>query len=426
MVCVACLLAPMFAAVSSSQQPFVSCTNIWAAYCVNHRKITTVHLMSTVRIARYLTLLLCWPVVLQEIWWDGLAACTGTTTHRGAADGSAMSQHPCALRLAANSCLANACVHLMSQPLRALEEASARAVHVLLLAEVWDLLPWQLQQLEAACAGDGSEDVGASRSRSSSSSEVGLGRDKHDSSSSGGGGAASICLTSSSSSSSSQSGVWWSEQVYLDMPLLPPSHIGAAGEGEAGSSSSSRSSSSTLPAVTLERLQLVTCAMGQAQPDRMSSAALLLTLLLQRADPGLRSQYLGGPWGSLMLHTLAEAPERERSHQAACGWVQPQFVCDAELALEVVKVVAQGVGSGEMVFAVHRAATSSLLALAWAHLEVVQQQEGATSHSMPQDDAWSLVATVGAYHAHTYPLGERGIAWVRADLCRVFAATKVH
>jgi hypothetical protein len=332
--------------------------------------------------------LLCCPAaVLQDIWWDDLAACSGTLLQMTSASGSAWSQHPCALRLAANSSPANACAHLQSKTLEAVEDITENAVHVLLLAEVWDLLPWQLQQLEAACAGDGSK--GGSSSSSSSSSSSGQ-----------------LARTPSS---------WWADETFLDAPLLPI-HRGTAGSSGTGNSS-------PLPAVTLQQLQLVTCAMGQGYAAGMHSASLLLTLLLQRADPGLRVEYLGGPWGSLMMHTLAEATQREQLHGASCGLVEPLLPCNEEEALDDFKRFVQGLWQVADT-AVEFAAASSLVVLAWTHLEVQQQQqeeeeeEGAGGDKEPLDCHGYVLTTVqGAYKPDVHPLGEKGCSQQQGHTC---------
>jgi hypothetical protein len=59
-----------------------------------------------------------------------------------------------------------------------------------------------------------------------------------------------------------------------------------------------------LPPVTRQQLQLVLGVVVGAGGDMLASAALLLVLLLQRADPGLRAAFLSGPEASLLLSTL--------------------------------------------------------------------------------------------------------------------------
>jgi hypothetical protein len=320
------------------------------------------------------------------------------------------------------------------------DEHSAKAVHLLLLAELWDLLPWQLQQLEAACVGDGSEDAGSSSgssaggsgdasssgnervdclASSSSSGGGGLGDGGHGSGS-GEGNTCPTTTTSSSSSSGSDSqsamhpGSWWSAEVHLDMPLLP-AHRGAASSKQAGSySSSSSASSNMLPAVTLQRLQLVTCAMAQAQPGCIYSAALLLTMLLQRAGPGLRAEFLGSPWGSLMMHTLAEVWTKEDVQGAACGFVRPPLPCDAEEALGDFRCIVRGVRQKGVDLTAMPAATSSLLVLAWTHLEVQQQeqqqqqQEEEDTGFIQAGSGYPLATVAAVYGGDVYPLGKKG------------------
>jgi hypothetical protein len=59
-----------------------------------------------------------------------------------------------------------------------------------------------------------------------------------------------------------------------------------------------------LPPVTRQQLQLVVSAVVQADWEALHKALLLLVLLLQRADPGLRAAFLNGPEASLLLVTL--------------------------------------------------------------------------------------------------------------------------
>jgi hypothetical protein len=142
---------------------------------------------------------------------------------------------------------------------------------------------------------------------------------------------------------------------YLEVPLLP----------QHGSPPGSHSA----PPVTLEQLQLVTRALSATMGPGLSTASLLQALLLQRAAPGLRAQFLSSPAGSLWLDTLVSAPEKDRRCRGSPGWR-----CSAHLSVSTAKAellaAVQGVNQGVQWFVVP-AATASLLSLAWAHLEVV-------------------------------------------------------
>jgi hypothetical protein len=59
-----------------------------------------------------------------------------------------------------------------------------------------------------------------------------------------------------------------------------------------------------LPPVTRQQLQLVLGLLVNTGGRTFSTAAVLLVLLLQRADPGLRAAFLNGPEASLLLVTL--------------------------------------------------------------------------------------------------------------------------
>jgi hypothetical protein len=58
------------------------------------------------------------------------------------------------------------------------------------------------------------------------------------------------------------------------------------------------------PPVTRQQLQLVLRVLVQSGGTAFTTAALLLVLLLARADPGLRAAFLNGPEASLLLVTL--------------------------------------------------------------------------------------------------------------------------
>jgi hypothetical protein len=77
----------------------------------------------------------------------------------------------------------------------------------------------------------------------------------------------------------------------VDWLLLPPQGVEWGPEGQ------------QLPPVTLQQLQLAMCGLAYADAYAAPTAALHLALLLQRADPGLRAEFLGGPGGNSTLAT---------------------------------------------------------------------------------------------------------------------------
>jgi hypothetical protein len=198
------------------------------------------------------------------------------------------------------------------------ERFCRKALHVLLVAQLWDLWPWQLAQLQQAsgsrhltpAAAAAARNVGSSSACSAGSVTVGSSSNSSNSSSGGCGGGCSGSSGGSSRSSSSRDDVPIGESpgasgyaeeglaaldsdIYrslsMDWPLLPDSSdaLPLCGPG--------------LPPVTLQQMQLAVSALGCTDVLRATSAALLLALLLQRADPGLRADFLGGTGGTALL-----------------------------------------------------------------------------------------------------------------------------
>jgi hypothetical protein len=148
--------------------------------------------------------------------------------------------------------------------------------------------------------------------------------------------------------------------LYLLVPLLPK---GVCTHGQPSGSPSA-------PPVTLQQLQLVTHVLSCVMGIGLSTAGLLQALLLQRAGPAVRAEFLGSPAGSMWLDTLVSAPDKDRRCPGYSGWRcflgLPISKARAEL-LAAVQGAQQGLSWCTM-----PAATTSLLSLAWAHLEVVQ------------------------------------------------------
>jgi hypothetical protein len=87
-------------------------------------------------------------------------------------------------------------------------------------------------------------------------------------------------------------GAWRSvlQETAIGLPWLPSTQGGA-----------SIQQGGQQQLVTLEQLQLALCGLSHASVMGAPSAALLLALLLQRAGPGLRAEFLGGPGGTALL-----------------------------------------------------------------------------------------------------------------------------
>jgi hypothetical protein len=161
--------------------------------------------------------------------------------------------------------------------------------------------------------------------------------------------------------------------------------VGAASSKASGSSSSS--SSSGVAPVTLQRLQLVTSILIQGHWANFYPAMLLLSLLLQRADAGVRAQFLGGPWGSYFLDVLVTVPPHRWDGEEPMAWraTDPrrsgngirQQVWTA-LQMHVPRHGWRGLPS----------ATSCLLSLTWAHLAVAPGCDVATAA-----EGWAVLGT---------------------------------
>jgi hypothetical protein len=133
--------------------------------------------------------------LLQDIWWHALATCISALAQKGQVHRPGL-KHPCAKRLAAYSCPRYLPELLANEGKADLEAHTSFALHVLLMAELWDVWPWQLEQLQAATkAGSSSSGSGSGSSSSSSrgsssrgNSSTSSGTDGCSSSSGGGGG----------------------------------------------------------------------------------------------------------------------------------------------------------------------------------------------------------------------------------------------
>jgi hypothetical protein len=212
---------------------------------------------------------------------------------------------------------------------------------VLLLAQLWDLLPWQVKQLQEAddrgcdavatataaaaaapatapyassqCAADvSSESAYSSSSRGGSSSGASSGGR-------GGTGGRGADAWWSSSSGYVSGGAYrivgpWLPGHFIEWPSRPPHDWGVSTAGDA----------CTGP-VTLKQLQLAVSALACAPGTWACSPALLLALLLQRADPGLRAEFLGGPGGTALL-AAAQYWGNFSSRSPTGVWKQPTLV----------------------------------------------------------------------------------------------------
>jgi hypothetical protein len=347
--------------------------------------------------------------VLQDFWWHSLGTCIRGLKLQSILKAGIGPVHPCVRRLAAycSQAFSDQLVQPVAQ--RKLAVNAAQLVHVLLVRELWELLPWQLQWL--AAHGSAVRGAGAAASEEQGG-DWGSGSDTGSDSS------------SSSSSSSSRDGVQGREAssdnavqesaavtgystmgVQMDVPVLPQ-HVGeAVGSNAAG-------------AVTLQQLQVATCAMCFTIRGGDYSAVLLLSLLLQRVDPGLRAEFLGGPCGSLMLHELSGVSRvRATPGGHPIGWLVTHPGVTPEQTRQQLVAVLNKEPLRELPMQVVTSAEASLLALVWAHLEVRPIPEGGLCHpgSSEMERVHVLGTHSGVYSTPRADLGEQGLA--ACDAC---------
>jgi hypothetical protein len=148
----------------------------------------------------------------------------------------------------------------------------------LLVAELWQLWPWQMKLLEAAAVAEA-----ADATAEAEAGQVVEGQQEAVPAARAAGGVQEVHAATASIAIGSGSS--------LPFPFVPRVLLGS-------------SSPASLPPVTRQQLQLVLQVLVQADAVRFGAASLLLVLLLQRADPGLRAAFLNGPEASLLLVTL--------------------------------------------------------------------------------------------------------------------------
>jgi hypothetical protein len=243
----------------------------------------------------------------QECWWRALATYTtklaGTTAAAAAAAITPphLPKHPSKFCLPYHVNQAYKYQLPSDLPLYVQTGGVQIALHVLLVAQLWEVWPWQLEQLQAAAAVASPATPMSAASSSSNTADAG--------------GVDMTCSSDGSSSSSSSSRqvvpAHWAPSMLrnpklppcaetwpivlkatgIEWPLLPPHGAGSVQPG-----------AKELPPVELQQLQLAVSALSHGGDSEVAgSAALLLALLLQRADPGLRAPFLAGPGGTALL-----------------------------------------------------------------------------------------------------------------------------
>jgi hypothetical protein len=381
-------------------------------------------------------------LVLQEFWWYALATCSKVMAEQNALFADLSPVHPCVRRLAA-CCRPAYAAKILSRSM-AYPELSMRnleLVHVLLLRELWELLPWQVLQLEgvggvavAAAAAAGGEAANAACSAGGGSE---------------GSGSSDTSKGGEGSSEEEEEAVdyteamWRTAHIHLDIPLLPQHGMAAhssrssssggsgdssssgggggggssssnggrggssSGGGDRGASTSGCGSSSPAAPVTLEQLQVVTSAMYLASMRTGYPAALLLTLLLQRADPGVRADFLSSPMGSLMRHALCQMAW-DHDKTLGIGWLVSVATATTSEARAQLAAVLNKVPLQQQPLGLWRmsSVTASLLVLIWSHLVVGPPSE--LWRRRPEAPGpWTVLATVGtAQNDRVAGLGE--------------------
>jgi hypothetical protein len=162
--------------------------------------------------------------------------------------------------------------------------------------------------------------------------------------------------------------------------------------------------SNTAPPVTLQQLQLVAHSLDPDSVQRTLSGVLLMSLLLQRADAGVRAQFLGSPWGSYFLDVLVTVAVPGQAPGSDASLLMTVPCDDPGVALAEFKKDLQwlgGEGWGQL-----PEATTSLLALAWAHLQV---KEGSELQDEPMlgPQQWAVLAS-GWRPRETYATAPHG------------------
>jgi hypothetical protein len=166
-------------------------------------------------------------------------------------------------------------------------------------------------------------------------------------------------------------------QFTLEWPLLPNAGVKVA------------PSNVEQPPVTLQQLQQAAAALAFCDATSFAAAAWLLVLLLQRADPGLRASFLGGPAGSSLCATCVarayHSVTQPGSDARGGEWWLHAYTSPAAAA-------------GSMMSALHgrfveqpvllsRSFTTALL-LAWCYLQPPQQwQQQQPARQQKQDGA---------------------------------------
>jgi hypothetical protein len=353
-------------------------------------------------------------VLLQPCWWRVLATITSALqdTAPAAVEAEAAAAPPAAqlLQHPSKYCLP---YHLDSayggKPMawclhECLPAITGLALHVLLVAELWDVWPWQLAQLQQLQADDSTSATGTGGtlggSATRSSSAAGASGDGQTSSHTG---TATItptpaATTSSSSSSRSSQGpsvdmaasldafakhprepARWEVLMYsagTPWPLLPDQGMPAAQQQEGQG----------LPPVTLQQLQLAVGAMSHAAARNVVSAALLLSLLLQRAEPDVRASFLAGPGGSALLAACQYWGHCYGVHAAAqsyvpgCTLVAPTKWSARSAVSHLLTALHPGTQAQASDWGLTGAANSFGLLLAWSYLVPAEGWEVVVSH----------------------------------------------
>jgi hypothetical protein len=356
-------------------------------------------------------------VLLQECWWRALA-----TTTTGLAGSTAavvatwtppqLPQHPSKFCPPYHQHQAYGAQVTDGVPSGALAASCSLALHVLLVAQLWEVWPWQVARLQLIGGGGvvpparGNQAHGSSSSSAASSSKAGAAA-----SGDGSGGDASTsrsgddqdkttgrtpapaaALADAIATSTSRIQAMpegpaasllgstrlapdpsaWAMLLRvsgMEWPLLPDQGLGAVAQQEGQGP----------PPVSLQQLQLAVTSLANCAVQGAVSAHLLLALLLQRADPGLRASFLGGPGGTALLAAAQYWGHTSAPHAAPgvlpFSLVVPIDLSERTAARRLLAVLRRDSRGGAPDWALVGPCDSLGLLLAWCYLVPVRGWE---------------------------------------------------
>jgi hypothetical protein len=307
------------------------------------------------------------PPPMQGLWWRAMATCCRAAAEVGPP--SVMMPLPGnPLRYCGQTWYGKGYAALLEDTIltESAESYFPPVLHVLLVEQLWEVWPWQLQQLQWVLARRGQQERTAPGVAAAGAAAVhGVG---------GGGGSRGSSSSSDEQPAAEETGVltvteeWSPGDVSVCWPLLPEHQPSSVSAGESGPGP-----------VTLEQLQLAVCAIENADASGASAAALLLALLLQRADPGLRAEFLGGAGGTTLLaaaqywgyHRNDGGIPLGGPYTSLAVYTSGLMAPDQCMGRLLAAVEAQGRQGPSCTWREQPGAQGALLLLAWSYLQPV-------------------------------------------------------